>query len=594
MDWRLEEIAKTDAGGTGELSGLQRELTALAKEMMAAFSNRDGKLAAAQTRALADGLATVRMELLRLKTAVSEALAPLMNAVLPGIGRQIGKLTSFMQSVGQVTAKLFGGAADIEAVTKAEKAYISTTQRLKRKLAAFDEIRRLPATAGGAAKAADEKSEAPLGETGGALRPAVEALQKRIWEIKSWLADAYAPAVSAWQRAGQSLAAAWERGIGRIGTALNGLWTEGLSPFLGMLLGQWVPGIVNSLSEAFAPITAGGLAAAFQLLVTGWENGCRSISSAAYTVLQPCLALIQTVWQSLMGSIQTGWSQYGSPVLTNVIAMVESLWSEHLYPLGNRIGQLLGSVAEAVLAVWNHAVVPVFRWMSEVLAPGLSQVWEGVARVVTDTLGAAADRIGRITEVCKAVLDMLTQVFMGQWSAVWDSMKRIASSAWEAMKGNVKGTVNNIIGMINGLIGGIVSGINGLLQALNRLQIQVPDWIPLVGGNSFGFSLPTLATPRIPYLAQGAVLPANRPFLAMLGDQRHGTNVEAPLATIQEAVAAVMADFAGSNLAGHEATVAVLREILAAVLGIEIGDDVIGRAYLRYRDGQAVMKGGAL
>ena len=80
----------------------------------------------------------------------------------------------------------------------------------------------------------------------------------------------------------------------------------------------------------------------------------------------------------------------------------------------------------------------------------------------------------------------------------------------------------------------------------------------------------------------------------MLGDQRHGTNVEAPLATIQEAVAAVMADFAGSNLAGHEATVAVLREILAAVLGIEIGDDVIGRAYLRYRDGQAVMKGGAL
>ena len=115
-----------------------------------------------------------------------------------------------------------------------------------------------------------------------------------------------------------------------------------------------------------------------------------------------------------------------------------------------------------------------------------------------------------------------------------------------------------------------------------------------MGGKEFGFHLGQVSLPQIPYLAQGAVLPANKPFLAMVGDQTHGTNVEAPLATIQEAVAAVMADYADSNLAGHEATVTVLREILAAVLGIEIGDDVIGSASLRYRQKYAVLGGGIL
>ena len=78
----------------------------------------------------------------------------------------------------------------------------------------------------------------------------------------------------------------------------------------------------------------------------------------------------------------------------------------------------------------------------------------------------------------------------------------------------------------------------------------------------------------------------------MVGDQHHGTNVEAPLSTIQEAVALVMEDVAASNLAGQEAIVAQLRQILEAVLGIRIGDDVIGSAAERYQQKMAVIRGG--
>ena len=80
--------------------------------------------------------------------------------------------------------------------------------------------------------------------------------------------------------------------------------------------------------------------------------------------------------------------------------------------------------------------------------------------------------------------------------------------------------------------------------------------------------------------------------MAMLGDQRHGTNVEAPLETIQEAVALVMDGMTGGMMAGFEAVIAILREILEAVMGIEIGDDVIANAVKNYNRKMAVVNGG--
>ena len=63
---------------------------------------------------------------------------------------------------------------------------------------------------------------------------------------------------------------------------------------------------------------------------------------------------------------------------------------------------------------------------------------------------------------------------------------------------------------------------------LNNLSFSIPDWIPIIGGQSFSLNIPTLTAPQIPLLATGAVIPANAPFAAILGDQRSGVNIEAP------------------------------------------------------------------
>ena len=65
----------------------------------------------------------------------------------------------------------------------------------------------------------------------------------------------------------------------------------------------------------------------------------------------------------------------------------------------------------------------------------------------------------------------------------------------------------------------------------------MPDWVLGIGGNSFGIDIPSISEVELPRLARGAVIPPNREFLAVLGDQRSGTNIEAPVSEIEGAVA---------------------------------------------------------
>lgn len=86
------------------------------------------------------------------------------------------------------------------------------------------------------------------------------------------------------------------------------------------------------------------------------------------------------------------------------------------------------------------------------------------------------------------------------------------------------------------MIQGIVDGINAVIGVLNKLNFKIPDWVPGLGGETFGFNIATMTAPQIPMLATGAVIPANAPFAAILGDQKHGTNIEAPESLLRDLI----------------------------------------------------------
>lgn len=134
---------------------------------------------------------------------------------------------------------------------------------------------------------------------------------------------------------------------------------------------------------------------------------------------------------------------------------------------------------------------------------------------------------------------------LSQWgSDAWTSIKRTWSVASSWFTTNVttpisngfKNFANGIIGFFEGLVNGAIDGINSIIGAFNRISFSIPDWVPVIGGKSWGFSLATFPNVTLPRLANGAVFEGNNPYLAVVNDQKHGVNVESPLSTIVEAM----------------------------------------------------------
>ena len=255
---------------------------------------------------------------------------------------------------------------------------------------------------------------------------------------------------------------------------------------------------------------------------------------------------------------------------------LEALWNgigqwiyDHIFtPFKNGICEAFGIHSPSTEAKsWGS-------YISQGLLDGLASKWENITGWLRD----------------------LKQNFVDAWdniraktSEAFNSIGQTISDIWNGITSTIKTAVNGIIGFINRMISAVVTGINAVINALNGLSFDLPD---IFGGGHVGFHISTLTAPQIPYLAQGAVIPANREFLAVLGDQSHGTNVEAPLDTIKQAVAEVMEDLQAGQMAGFEAVVSVLREILSAVYGIELTDEDVGRAVQRWQRKQLTATGG--
>lgn len=134
----------------------------------------------------------------------------------------------------------------------------------------------------------------------------------------------------------------------------------------------------------------------------------------------------------------------------------------------------------------------------------------------------------------------VTSGTFSQWlntiSGAFTSFKNKMVSIFEGLWNKIRSVINSILGGIEGMANGVVNGINTVIRALNKINFKIPDWVPALGGKSFGFNVGTLGNVHIPRLAQGAVIPANKEFLAVLGDQTNGRNLEAPEDLIRQIV----------------------------------------------------------
>lgn len=133
------------------------------------------------------------------------------------------------------------------------------------------------------------------------------------------------------------------------------------------------------------------------------------------------------------------------------------------------------------------------------------------------------------------------------FSSVFNAVKGTVSSVFNGMWNIIRSVINSILGGVERMVNGVISGVNSIARAFNSMNIDIPDWVPGIGGGTLGFNLPTWSGISLPRLAQGGYVKPNTPQLAMIGDNRHQGEVVAPEDKMQEMVNAAVRAVAGSG-----------------------------------------------
>ena len=111
-----------------------------------------------------------------------------------------------------------------------------------------------------------------------------------------------------------------------------------------------------------------------------------------------------------------------------------------------------------------------------------------------------------IKNIFTGIIDFIDGVFSGDWEKAWNGIKNIFKGTWDGLVAIAKAPINLIIGLVNGMLSGVESALNFVIKGLNKLSFDVPDWVPGIGGSTFGFNFAPVDIGKIPYLAKGGDL----------------------------------------------------------------------------------------
>ena len=280
------------------------------------------------------------------------------------------------------------------------------------------------------------------------------------------------------------------------------------------------------------------------------------------TGIAPAISTITGILEDLMDSVWNAWQKWGEPIFENIrlaitkigeiaslmwenflkpiwdnfMQTIDWLWTNHLKPFVDNFLDFVGELVNGALTIYNNVILPIISWMVEMLYPVIATVFNNVFNTVSSVIAAIIDVISGFISTLKGLIQFIVAIFTGDWEKAWDGLTNIIRGTFDTIKGIVYGFVNVIIDGINGFLKLIESAVNFIIKSLNKISFELPEWIPGIGGKTFGINIPLVEIGQIPKLATGAVIPPNAEFLAVLGDQKHGKNIEAPEGLLRQLI----------------------------------------------------------
>lgn len=241
------------------------------------------------------------------------------------------------------------------------------------------------------------------------------------------------------------------------------------------------------------------------------------------------------------------------------------------------------SAGEWFAGVWENirsAFSSFDNWLQNIFNIDFSDSFGFIGDIMNAYLQNVSNIFGDVKQIFGGLIDFIAGVFSGDWSRAWNGIVDAFGGIFSLIADIAKGPINMVIGLINGMLDGLESGINWIVRKINGLSFDVPDWVPVIGGDHFGFDLPEVGFGSIPYLAQGGYVKPNTPQLAMIGDNKHQGEVVAPEDKLLE-MAQKAADMASSAELLAEA-ISILKQILRILETLDLDIQLDGKSLKKY------------
>ena len=245
----------------------------------------------------------------------------------------------------------------------------------------------------------------------------------------------------------------------------------------------------------------------FAEMLTNYMPTIKQLAETLLPVLMDMVDAILPLFLELLDLLLPHFATLAESLLPLLVQIFTAL----IVPLTELLTMVLPPLISVIQFLADNVLPPlisVFSFLIDIVLARLQAAFQTVSNIISNVVNVAVsyvkNQIDILINIFTNIIGFIKNVFTGNWRAAFENVKNIVSNIFQGMINVVKAPINTIIGIINGMTSGIASGINGVIGVLNGLNIDVPDWVTkLTGVSSFGFNIPNVSAPKIPYLAKG-------------------------------------------------------------------------------------------
>lgn len=498
-------------------------------------------------------LSELQSSLLYLKNSFAAAFSPVLNYIVPALNVLIDTIANVVAWIGQLFAALTGKSTFVKA-KKTQEDYAASLKKTgsaaskagkeaERSTASFDKLNVISeqGTNGGGSGGAVTMDPAEMFENvtvDSEVQRAVSYAKGYFLDFLSWMGTTFNPLLQ------QCMATADYIMTGLFNSfdvVCSDIWALVLEPFFTSMSTMGIPMLVefgtqfvatleplfNIAKGLFDRIWRDAAAPALELLGRIWTDCVTILYDAWQQYGVPIFEDIRTAFDETAVVFNDVWDKYVKPIFDTFMELADRLWEKHLKPLAERFVEVCFKATQVLTEFWREAALPFVSWFADNFGPIIRDVLE-VVGVAFGTLGAfIAGIIESALVVLGGFLDFLHIGFTKGWDTAWQ---------------NVGDIFRNVF---NGIVQIAENAINFIVDSLNELSFDVPEWVPKIGGMTFGFDLDRV---RLPRLASGTVVPPRAgEFAAILGDNNREAEVVSPISAMKQAFKEAMNEMQGSG-----------------------------------------------